>query len=389
MASGIAGPSLAPCPTEEVAVSVMDDAQVLWDYHQLNHEPRNTDIAIGLGSHDIGVAEHAAALYHQGRFPLIIFSGANAPTTVDAFPRGEAVHYAQHAEQLGVPSEAVLIEPHATNTSTNFVLTKSLLARAGIHPRSATVISRPYQQRRAFTTSKKVWPELFVVCSSTAQSLQEYISGIGNRDLVINMLVGDTERIWTYARRGYAIHQKVPRKVADAFGRLEAAGFDGRLTDEWKTRKRQLEDRRERPHVPRIAPQAPRQFSVSGIEVDYFVRVICTDRGQHDCVLLTTARRDLDGTHGMSHALRWFAPPGPYEYDSRVSHNSYEFSCPRCDRRPRITRESWWSLVDETWRVGFSELDVSRTTLEVRTSPPLGDRRGYFLPVLWRFAAAR
>ncbi|WP_270889998.1 YdcF family protein [Pedococcus sp. 5OH_020] len=98
----------------------MDDAQVLWDYHQMHHEPRNTDIAIGLGSHDIGVAEHTADLYRQGRFPLIVFTGANAPTTVEVFPRGEAVHYAERAEQLGVPDTAIVLEEHARNTGENF-----------------------------------------------------------------------------------------------------------------------------------------------------------------------------------------------------------------------------------------------------------------------------
>ena len=115
-------------------MSVMDDAQILWDYHQMHHEPRNTDIAIGLGSHDIGVAEHTADLYHQGRFPLIVFTGANAPTTVEAFPRGEAVHYAERAEELGVPDTAIVLEEHARNTGENFTLTRALLDREGIHP---------------------------------------------------------------------------------------------------------------------------------------------------------------------------------------------------------------------------------------------------------------
>lgn len=130
-------------------MSVMDDAQILWDYHQMHHEPGNTDIAIGLGSHDIGVAEHTADLYHQGRFPLIVFTGANAPTTIEAFPRGEAVHYAARAVELGVPDEAIMIEPQATNTGENFTLTHRLLDREGVRPKTATIISRPYQQRRA------------------------------------------------------------------------------------------------------------------------------------------------------------------------------------------------------------------------------------------------
>src|SRR5690242_19165665 len=169
----------------------MDDAQILWDYHQMHHAPRNTDIAIGLGSHDIGVAEHTADLYHQGRFPLIVFTGANAPTTIDVFPRGEAVHYAERAVELGVPDAAIIIEPKAKNTGENFTLTRQLLDREGISPTSATIISRPYQQRRAYATCRKIWPDLDVICSSRPQALATYIASIGGEDKVINMLVGD------------------------------------------------------------------------------------------------------------------------------------------------------------------------------------------------------
>jgi uncharacterized SAM-binding protein YcdF (DUF218 family) len=212
-------------------VSVMDDAQILWDYHQLHHEPRNTDIAIGLGSHDIGVAEHTADLYHQGRFPLIVFTGANAPTTVEVFPRGEAVHYADRAEQLGVPDEAIIIEPNARNTGENFTLTRQLLDGEGIHPGSATIITRPYQQRRAYATCNKLWPDLDVVCSSRPQSLPDYIASIGDEDKVLNMLVGDTQRIWVHADQGFAAPQEVPAVVLDAYGRLVGARYTHRLID--------------------------------------------------------------------------------------------------------------------------------------------------------------
>ena len=213
-------------------MSVMDDAQILWYYHQMHHEPRNTDIAIGLGSHDIGVAEHTAGLYHQGRFPLIVFTGANAPTTVEVFPRGEAVHFAERAEQLGVPDRAIVLEEHARNTGENFTLTRALLDREGIHPESATIISRPYQQRRAYATCQKLWPELDVVCTSRPQTLNDYITSIGDQDKVLNMLVGDTQRIWVYADQGFAAPQLMTLDVREAYERLVAADYTRRLVIE-------------------------------------------------------------------------------------------------------------------------------------------------------------
>lgn len=211
---------------------VLADAETLWDYHDLHHEARPTDAAIGLGSHDLSVAVYAAELYHRGMFPLIVFSGANAPTTVEVFPRGEAVHYAEHARSLGVPDNAIVVEPEATNTAENIENSREVLAARGIDPRSVTLVSRPYQQRRAYATFRKLWPEPEVICQSLPVSLGDYLEQIGDADRVLNMLVGDTQRITEYARRGFAIEQTMPTEVTDAYRRLVSHGYTARLIDQ-------------------------------------------------------------------------------------------------------------------------------------------------------------
>lgn len=206
-----------------------EDVETLWSYHRINDALRTVDVAVGLGSHDPGVAEYTAELYHQGYFPLIAFTGANAPTTVERFPRGEAVHYREIAIQHGVPDAAILVEPHARNTGENIEYTRALLANNGITARSLLLISRPYQQRRAYATAKKAWPEVEILCTAQHQPLEAYTTSIGDADKVINMLVGDTQRITAYAERGFAIPQDVPDSVNDAYQRLVSAGFTKRL----------------------------------------------------------------------------------------------------------------------------------------------------------------
>jgi hypothetical protein len=83
--------------TDTIPADVRADVETLWNYHHIGHELRPADVGIGLGSHDIGVAFRTAELYHQGMYPLVVFTGANAPTTIDRFPRGEAVHYRERA----------------------------------------------------------------------------------------------------------------------------------------------------------------------------------------------------------------------------------------------------------------------------------------------------
>ncbi len=203
------------------------DVRTLWDYHDLRHAPRRSDAGIGLGSRDPGVAVHAAELFHAGCFPLVVFTGANAPTTVDRFPRGEAVHYREIALELGVPDDAILVEPEARNTGENIVFTRRLLAGRGI--RSVTLVTRPYQQRRAYATAKRLWPGVDLVCASKAASFEDHVSGEEDAERVIGMLVGETQRITEYAERGFAIPQRVPPGVERAFGRLVEAGFTQRL----------------------------------------------------------------------------------------------------------------------------------------------------------------
>ncbi|MEV6645847.1 YdcF family protein [Amycolatopsis sp. NPDC051371] len=203
------------------------DVRTLWDYHDLRHEPRRSDAGIGLGSRDPGVAVHAAELFHAGRFPLVVFTGANAPTTVERFPRGEAVHYREIALELGVPDEVILVEPEARNTGENIVFTRALLAEREI--RSVTLVTRPYQQRRAYATAKRLWPGVDIVCASKAVSFEDHLTGEEDADRVISMLVGETQRITAYAELGFVIPQDVPAVVERAFGRLAAAGFTQRL----------------------------------------------------------------------------------------------------------------------------------------------------------------
>ena len=117
-------------------------AQLIWDYHQMGHDPRPCEAGIGLGSHDLGVATLAADLYHAGLFPVLVFTGANSPTTRERFPRGEAVHYAEQATALGVPQSAIIIEPGAANTGQNISYSRIALAGAGISPGSVMLISK-------------------------------------------------------------------------------------------------------------------------------------------------------------------------------------------------------------------------------------------------------
>ncbi|MER8013660.1 YdcF family protein [Streptomyces griseoluteus] len=201
----------------------------IWDYHQMHHRPRPVDVAIGLGSHDLGVATHAAGLYRAGLFPTLVFTGGNSPTTVGVFPRGEAVHFREHALGLGVPGEAILLEPNAGNTGQNITLSREVLAAAGITPATVMLVCKPYMERRSYATARRLWPGVEFLCASEPLEFDDYLKSIGDEQLVLDMLVGDLQRIIEYPKLGFAVEQEVPDDVREAYESLVRDGFTARL----------------------------------------------------------------------------------------------------------------------------------------------------------------
>ncbi|MEU9778291.1 YdcF family protein [Streptomyces sp. NPDC047968] len=204
-------------------------AKLIWDYHQMSHELRPVDVAIGLGSHDLGVAAHSAELYQAGLFKTLVFTGGNSPTTAKVFPRGEAVHFREYAIDLGVPAEAILLEPNAANTGQNITLSREVLTGAGIHPTTVLLVSKPYMERRSFATARRVWPDVEILCASEPLEFDDYLKSIGDEKLVLDMLVGDLQRVIEYPKLGFAIEQEVPEDVHAAYESLIADGFTSRL----------------------------------------------------------------------------------------------------------------------------------------------------------------
>ena len=216
----------------------MDDrvrvlAETLWRYHQLNHEVATADAIMVLCSHDLSVAERGAQLFLEGRAPLLIFSGGLGGITKHLWREPEADQFAAIAIRMGVPVEKILIENRSTNTGENVQFTRQLLAEKGLDPQSFILVQKPYMERRAYATFRKLWPGKAAVVTSPRVSFEEYLSRYSNAalttDEVVSIMVGDLQRIRLYPRMGFQIEQEIPADVWDAFEQLVAAGYDRHL----------------------------------------------------------------------------------------------------------------------------------------------------------------
>ncbi|MFD9142572.1 YdcF family protein [[Kitasatospora] papulosa] len=212
-----------------ISVQTWSDAQLLWDFQQMRHAPQPCSVGIGLGSHDLGVADATVNLYQRGMFPLILFTGATSRTTRDRMPRGEAEHYRERALELGVPASAILVEPRARNTGENINFARELLAERGVEVSSVLLVSKPYEERRAYATARRLWPGVAIVSASAPMTLSEYVDSMKDPRLVLDMLVGAQQRLLIYPEQGFMISQEVPEYVAAAYERLCSEGFTSRL----------------------------------------------------------------------------------------------------------------------------------------------------------------
>ena len=207
-------------------------AQVLWDYHHMNHALAKSDCILALGSHDLRVAERAAELYLEGWAPLLIMSGGLGNFTKEMWDVAEADQFVEIAIQKGVPSESILVENRSTNTGENILFTQQLLQSKGLNPHAFIVVQKPYMERRAFATFKKHWPYKNLLVTSPQISFDKYPTPEIPLEKVISIMIGDLQRIKLYPQKGFQIYQHIPGKVWDACEKLIDIGFNQHLIKE-------------------------------------------------------------------------------------------------------------------------------------------------------------
>lgn len=212
-----------------ISPEVLELAQQLWDYHLLHHRLRPSDCIFVLGSHDKRVARRGAELYLEGLAPLLVFSGGLGNLTKDIWTETEADQFAAIALEMGVPPGAILVENESTNTGENILFTQQLLQEHGLDPQSFIVVQKPCMERRSYATFKKHWPAKDLLVTSPQIPFAEYPTEEISVERVINVMVGDLQRIKIYPAKGFQIHQEIPDAVWAAYEQLVALGFDKHL----------------------------------------------------------------------------------------------------------------------------------------------------------------
>ncbi len=204
-------------------------AQILWEYHHVNHTLEKSDCILVLGSHDLRVAERGAELYLEGWAPLLVFSGGLGRLTQEIWSETEADKFASIALAKGVPKEAILIENKSTNTGENILFTQQLFKEKAIDPQTFIVVQKPYMERRSYATFKRHWPNKKLLVTSPQITLNNYPNAEISLEEVVHIMVGDLQRIKVYPEKGFQIFQEIPDEVWSAYEKLVELGYASHL----------------------------------------------------------------------------------------------------------------------------------------------------------------
>jgi len=210
-----------------------ENLSIIWDWMRLGQDVEKAACIVGFGCINDDIAIRCAQLYKDGFAPLILFSGGLGRNTKSRWNTSEAERYRDIAVGLGVPENVILIENRSTNTGENITLSREILKEHGLADKRLLCVHKPFMERRVWAAMKAYWPEADFTMTSPELGMEEYIQRTMAQGMtekaVIDVIVGDVQRMEIYAEKGFQIPQPLPDEVRAAFDNMVALGYTGEL----------------------------------------------------------------------------------------------------------------------------------------------------------------
>jgi len=210
---------------------IQEAVKILWDYHHMSHSLQKSDIILVHGNHQIDTIRHAVDVFKQGFAPYMVITGGLGSVTKGIWNEPEADKFAKIAIENGIPADKIIIENKSSNLGEHYSFAKKILDDNGLPYKKAIIVTKPYQERRAYATGKAQWKDTEFIASSIPLSMNDYFDSLDNPERNINLMVGDLQRIAVFPEKGFQIHQDIPKEVMDAFELLVKNGYDKDLAD--------------------------------------------------------------------------------------------------------------------------------------------------------------
>lgn len=198
---------------------------IIWNYLGVEAAPKHADVIIADGTKDVNVAHLATELYGMSFAPLLVFCGGEQPDS----NMTKADSMAKIARSYDVPESVVLKDTTAANTTQVITNAQTLLTEKGITPQTVILVDTPYMSRTLLAAAQAQWrgqqPEFISRHESTA--LTEYSLRHGRGETIRDIL-GNFQRLKSYAKKGYQSEQNIPADVQAAYDAMIWRGHKSR-----------------------------------------------------------------------------------------------------------------------------------------------------------------
>uniref|UniRef100_H3ACC0 Uncharacterized protein n=1 Tax=Latimeria chalumnae TaxID=7897 RepID=H3ACC0_LATCH len=218
-------------------------ARALWNYLRLGHHLIKSDVVIGLGCHDIRVAERVARLYLEGWAPWILFTGylGNHTLVIGILFRNKLIIPALRDTPCEVSHEEVirlkLLSSRLRGTETNHknILIQNVKYHYYMDKDKKTpfgkiiLVQQPFMERRILATFLRQWPgdkeNTQVIVTSPQMDPCDYPNQhVGNMADLIGYMLAVLERIRDYPKKGFQVEQEITPEALNSYQQLLQAG---------------------------------------------------------------------------------------------------------------------------------------------------------------------
>lgn len=191
-----------------------DDLRIVWDFLCPSVKPAKVDVIFVFGGLDLLVPRRAAELFHEGHAKRILVTGKSGALTKGVFKTSEARVFADEMIQCRVPAESILLEENAGNTGANVELGMKVLEDSGISVGSVILVAKPFITRRALATFALRYPDVRTLPCPPQGDINDFVDR-PSREFVLRLL-GEVERLSSYAQAGFIAEVKMPQRVLKA-----------------------------------------------------------------------------------------------------------------------------------------------------------------------------
>lgn len=209
-------------------------ANILWEFMSQQDALGTPKTIFVFGSTDLIVAAFAASLYFHLKPTAIVCSGGIAhqgDLLSTNWAVSEARMMADVLKAFDVPENIIHLDEKATNTGENFNFSVTLAGQKELNLSNVLVVHKPYMTLRTRLTGRAQCSELEFRIAGPRFSFDHYAKMFMPRDRLLNIMVGDFQRIVEYQKNGFSAPCVIPADVNDAFQTLVEAGYVKHLLD--------------------------------------------------------------------------------------------------------------------------------------------------------------